>query len=127
LIAKLLWDPDADFEKLLNEFLSGYYGPAAPFVREYIDLIHDSAEKTKEEMTCYTKADAAFLTPEVLSRASAVFDRAEEVVQGDAVFLKRVQTARLPYLCDPGTRASRLPPGGKNTDSSIFQPGSPPG
>lgn len=98
LIAKLLWDPDADFEKLLTDFLNGYYGPAAPFVREYIDLIHDSAEETKAEMTCYTKADAAFLTPEVLSRASAIFDRAEEFVQGDAVFLQRVQTARLPVI-----------------------------
>ncbi|MFA6716014.1 MAG: DUF4838 domain-containing protein, partial [Victivallaceae bacterium] len=93
LIAKLLWNPNANFEKLLNQFLTGFYGPAAPFLRKYIDLIHDSAEKTNSELTCYTKVNSPFLTPEILDKADVIFDRAENAVKGNASFLKRVQIA----------------------------------
>ena len=37
LIAKLLWNPDADVNALMDDFLDGYYGPAANYIREYID------------------------------------------------------------------------------------------
>ena len=36
---KLMWDPDQDFDALMNDFLQGYYGQGAPYIRQYIDLI----------------------------------------------------------------------------------------
>lgn len=38
LITKLLWDPDIDADSVINRFIKGYYGNAAPFIREYYDL-----------------------------------------------------------------------------------------
>ena len=32
-----MWNPQLDQEKLTDEFLTGYYGAAAPAVREYMD------------------------------------------------------------------------------------------
>lgn len=98
LLAKLLWNPKADVEKLLPTFLEGYYGAAAPFIREYLDLMHDEVEKTETYLACYTSTDAEFLRPEVIARADALFDQAEKSVRNDAALLKRVQTARLPVL-----------------------------
>lgn len=37
--AQLLWNPKLDSEKLVDEFLAGYYGPAAPPIREYLYLM----------------------------------------------------------------------------------------
>lgn len=40
VIARLLWDPSRDMQKLVDEFLEGVYGPAAGAMRDYFDLLH---------------------------------------------------------------------------------------
>lgn len=39
MLAKLLWNPDADMRSVMEDFYEGYYGPAAPYVREIIDTM----------------------------------------------------------------------------------------
>jgi alpha-glucuronidase len=39
VLAKLAWDPGIDVEALIDEFLAGFYGDAAPHLRAYIDLL----------------------------------------------------------------------------------------
>ena len=39
LNAKWLWNPDLEEKPLLDRFFTGYYGAAAPFVREYFDKL----------------------------------------------------------------------------------------
>ena len=51
LMAKLLWNPKANAEHIIDEFIAAYCGKAAPMIREYldartrkgIDTIHQSA------------------------------------------------------------------------------------
>ncbi|MBQ6142394.1 MAG: DUF4838 domain-containing protein [Kiritimatiellae bacterium] len=40
LLAKLMWNPDRPVEPLIDDFLAGYYGNAAPFVRKYLKEEH---------------------------------------------------------------------------------------
>ena len=40
LLAKWMWNPEADMKTLLDEFFDGYYGAGAPFVREYFEELH---------------------------------------------------------------------------------------
>ncbi len=40
VLARLLWDPSRDVWKLVDEFLQGVYGRAAPLMRQYLDLLH---------------------------------------------------------------------------------------
>ena len=40
LLAKWMWNSDLPMEKLLDDFFAGYYGKAAPFVRDYFEAIH---------------------------------------------------------------------------------------
>lgn len=40
VIARLLWDPSQDAWKLVDEFLEGVYGHAAPFLKQYLALLH---------------------------------------------------------------------------------------
>lgn len=101
VLARLCWDPTADDKQLIREFLSGYYGPAAPFIRRYIDLVHDQAERSGVYLNIGSPPDAPFLAPEVLWQAEELFQQAARAVRTTPAVLRRVEVARLPvrYVC----------------------------
>ena len=72
VLAKLLWDPTADTGKLVNEFITGYYGAAAPMIREYFDLMHDAVAESGDELGCYSPSTARFLSRENLLKAESL-------------------------------------------------------
>ncbi len=83
LLLHLLWNPQADDQALIDEFLTGYYGPAAaPHLRSYLDLIHQSALKADLNLTCYMK-NCAWLGDEEVLTAYELFDRALAAAQGE--------------------------------------------
>lgn len=98
ILAKTLWDPDYDTDTAIREFCDAYYGDASPFIRRYLDLIHDHALSQEDlHIRIYTHPQS-YLTPEVLAQASELFDQAEAAVAGDEEVLHRVQVARLPVM-----------------------------
>ncbi|MBN1338200.1 MAG: DUF4838 domain-containing protein [Bacteroidales bacterium] len=99
LIAKLLWDPDADVETLIDDFVYAYYGSAGDFIRQYITLMHDALEYSGGNLGIYGYPNDgihSFLTPELISTYEAIFDDAESIVSNQPQYLERVQIARLP-------------------------------
>ena len=96
VLAKVLWNPQLDNDTLVAEFVQGYYGVAAPYISEYIKLIHDGALARKTYLNCFTPLSAEFLNLELLGRAEALFVKAEAAVKDDPALLQRVQVARLP-------------------------------
>lgn len=99
LMAKTLWDPSYDTDQAIDEFVAAYYGPAGPFVRDYIDLIHRTVCSNPERhVRIYSSPDSYLKDPAMLAAAEALFDRAEAAVAADPVRLHRVQVARLPIM-----------------------------
>lgn len=98
VLAKLLWDPTRDAQKLIDEFLDGYYGPAADPIRAYLKLTHDAAEASGDPLGCFSPADAKFLSPKTLSAGLKLLEKAEAVAGDDADVRHRVQVAELPLL-----------------------------
>ena len=98
ILAKTLWDPSCETETLIREFCSAYYGPAAPFIQRYIQLIHDDARNHPERHVMIYTHPKDYITPDLLARADSLFDAAERAVQSDPIRLHRVQVARLPVL-----------------------------
>jgi hypothetical protein len=99
LIAELLWNPDIKIDSVMDDFLRGYYGKAAPFVREYIDTMHDALERSGEELGIYgfpLPSKNGYLSPGKMDRYGALFDKGEEAVKRDSALLHRVRIARLP-------------------------------
>ncbi len=92
VLAKLLWNPDLDGAAMVKEFVRGYYGPAAPPIQEYIDLLHDRAEADGSYMPCFDRK-ATFLTYDLLERSEALFLEAEEAVRDRPEIRKRVELA----------------------------------
>ena len=95
LNAKLLWNPDYDENTAINEFLDGVYGPAAPSIRKYIDLIHDKVQKENLHMDIWIGPEHPLLTTELLEEANRLWDEAEAAVADTYPELDRVRAARL--------------------------------
>jgi len=99
VLTKAMWDPEADNSALINEFLDGYYGPAADSVRAYIETIHRPVRADgKMRVSCQlsVKLDQPWLAPDVLAAAEVHLRAAEEKASGDSVIAKRVRAVHLP-------------------------------
>ncbi|WP_190809879.1 DUF4838 domain-containing protein [Flagellimonas sp. S3867] len=99
ITAKLLWNPDLDFDALLTEFTTGYYHEAGPFIKQYVDLIHS---KIKEDPDFFlflygdpSEAFSSYLNPDLLEEYSKLFNQAEKAVANKPDVLERVGMARL--------------------------------
>lgn len=99
LLAKLMWDPYIDVDSVMDDFLTGYYGQAGGYIREYIDILHDEMEISGAPLQIFGKpADAmeTFLSDSLITVYRGIFYNAEQAVSGQSEFLERVKTARLP-------------------------------
>lgn len=99
LLAQLLWNPWQDPERLIDEFLAGYYGAAAPHVRELVDRLHRAAREREAWLGFYDDAEKYdFLSLRVLTAALGDVDAARRAAGGDSALVRRVEALRLPLL-----------------------------
>ena len=99
LLARLLWNPDLDFEAALDDFLGGFYGGAAPWIRRYIALLQDALLKSSAKLDIYEPPNAHaddYLSASNLALYNRLFDSALAAVAGDPILVGRVLTACLP-------------------------------
>ena len=98
LLTKLSYDPDQDVERLIEDFLEGYYGQVRPLMSAYLAEL----EALRERMTT-TLPNAnvpsfpmfTYVTPERLIRWEQAFDEMEKQTAGDTNALRHVRTARI--------------------------------
>lgn len=99
LTAKLLWNPDLDFQAEMDQFLNAYYGAAGPFIGQYIEKVHHELERDSSFfLFLYGDPSQGFeswLSADHLSQYHAWYDQAEAAVVENPALLKRVQIARL--------------------------------
>ncbi len=101
LLAKLMWNPHADDRAVMDDYLRGYYGPAAEPIREYIDLTHQALKESGETLFIWDqlkKHRKGYLSPEWVTRYKLLFDYAERLVADQPQFLQRVREARMPVM-----------------------------
>jgi hypothetical protein len=101
LIAKLMWNPDADPDIIINDFLNGYYGAAGTYLRQYIDAMSRSLLENESKLEIFgdpRDAMDSYLSVDMLKEYNQIFDKAENVVKKDSQLLRRVQEARLPLM-----------------------------
>lgn len=126
--AHLLWNPSLDENKLIDEFLNGYYGQAAPYLRSYLDMMHKASLKT-DIPPQYSSKDISFLTPEFIEDAYKDFKLAENAVKNDPVLQERVKRERIPLdyaailaaLCMKEYDLNRMPDHAGNIKDAISE------
>lgn len=117
LNGKLLWDPSLDQDKLIDEFLAGYYGDASTYVRRYIDLTTEELyKKTAPMLSCYMQDTGGWLSIEGLLKLRQIIDQAQRAVANDAVLAERIR--RIAILLD-FTLLNRFEVTRYNKDQSI--------
>ncbi len=96
MAAHLLWDPSDDENRLMDEFLSGYYGKsAAPALRKFIEVVDDGPWKTKMTVGCGHRR-VPFLTAPDKLLAARLMDEAVAAAEKDGEpFAARVRRERL--------------------------------
>ncbi len=102
VMAKLMWDPSLDVRELMQDFVWGYYGQAAPALAEYDELLRKAGEDHAETLKAPKGGirygmDDPFLSKAFLDRATAIFDRAERMAKCEEI-RRRVEEARMPIM-----------------------------
>lgn len=99
LLSKWMWDPSQPEDELIDRFLRGYYGAAAPYVREYLDaLCAVERDEAANPMRLYESAEFARVPEAFLLKATALWDKAFEAVKGDKELEYIVRMGKLPVI-----------------------------
>jgi hypothetical protein len=95
VLAKLLWNPDTDVDRHINEFTHAYYGNAAPLLRQWLEVMHAPVRDKDCHARIFNPPTACYLTPETLAAGNRLLEQAEQLAENDTIQF-RVQVARLP-------------------------------
>lgn len=95
LMARLMWNPDLPAKPIIQEFLNGVYGKAAPEIGAWLDLTEDAARTKGVDATIYDPPTAPYFTDAMLAEGDRLFDTAEANVSNEPMTLDEVQRARL--------------------------------
>ncbi|HWQ91102.1 MAG TPA: DUF4838 domain-containing protein, partial [Clostridia bacterium] len=93
LLAKLLWNPNTDLQQHTREFVTAWFGPAAPQIERYLEMLR--IQNPEVHAHIYDSPKAPYLTDDFVQHADALLKQAEEAAEDPTVRF-RVQVARLP-------------------------------
>ncbi|MBN2450749.1 MAG: DUF4838 domain-containing protein [Lentisphaeria bacterium] len=96
VLAKLLWNPQADVEALYRDFFPGYYGAAAPLVRQYFDELQALAAPPEVIVNIWNPPTVALYPEGFFERAAALWDEAEARVRDEPGLLYNVRMGAIP-------------------------------
>jgi hypothetical protein len=94
LLAKLMWNVNLNADSLMNDFLQGYYGAAAPYVKSYIETMILELQRSKKQLTLYEPASAhknGFLSPQLLDKYFTLLVEGKKAVANDTLLTLRVE------------------------------------
>ena len=93
ILAHSLWEPNGDWREWYDEFLRHYYQEAAPYIDEYLNLIH--TETYGHDVFLHMANRMEWMDYDMVVRAQHIFRRAFENISNPEV-LERLKYAYLP-------------------------------
>jgi Domain of unknown function (DUF4838) len=79
LLMRVMWEPNLNGDKLIDEFVRGYYGKAvAPLIKQYWDILIAKAKKEKIYLGCFGMNSAKWIDLAVLNQVTEVMNKAVE-------------------------------------------------
>ena len=95
LEAKLMWDPDRDAQEIINDFLEGYYGPAAPAMKKYYNVLYNKIFGEWIHFPINPQPYDEYLSSGLLAKLSGHVSEAEELAEGNPEIAYNVEAARM--------------------------------
>lgn len=81
--SRLLWNPDQDYHALIDEFCDGYYGPASPYIKQYIKILHESFQNAGDSLSVKKPITSPYLNLDFIKRADRLMAMADAVTTRD--------------------------------------------
>ena len=94
LALKLMDDPDRDRKELIDGFMEGYYGNAAPAMTTYLYDLDRCVQSEKLPMGPNHPRKYAYLNTDFFLRNSKLLDQAEKAVANSPLHLRHVKMER---------------------------------
>ena len=97
LFARLMENPNLDFDMLSRDFADGYFGPAGGKFLEYRNLLLESMQRSKPFIAMYPPGAGAYvhLDLDTVLQAQRLFDEGAEYLGSAEILLARWRHARL--------------------------------
>jgi Domain of unknown function (DUF4838)/Glycosyl hydrolase family 67 N-terminus len=95
VIAKLLWDPMLDANAIIDEWMSGVYGPAAGKMRQWFDLLHANVRDPNRHFHIYEPVSVYYLDADTLKAGDKLFDEAAWLAASNPTASRYVAKSRL--------------------------------
>ncbi len=91
--ARLLWNPNQDYKSLIDEFIEGYYGPSAPYIKQYVEALHQSLQETGERISVRQRITSKYLSLDFIQQADHLLADADAAASGN--YSRHVHEVRL--------------------------------
>jgi len=100
LLLREMWEPHLDADKLIDEFLRGYYGEAvAPLLKQYWDVLISRAENERIYLGCFRVTSDKWIDLTTLNQVTAIMNNAVEtatkVYGPDSNELRRLRKSKM--------------------------------
>lgn len=97
VLTHLLEDPEIDEKALIDDFLQRYYGNAAKYVKAYLELLRETAERNKVQVWTY-REDSRFnyIDAQTAIKGSKILEQAKAAVASQRLYESRVNWLRKP-------------------------------
>lgn len=93
VLSKLLWNPNCNLDEIIDDFIFGYYGTSASYIRQYFDLIHYKIQKDTH-LSPFASYSESYYSEELIEEAKVLFKKAKEVAEND-IILRRIELEEL--------------------------------
>ncbi|MFW6438062.1 MAG: DUF4838 domain-containing protein, partial [Armatimonadota bacterium] len=99
ILARILWDVDADAEALFDDYVTGLYGPAAEPMRRYYDRLTEQFSYGPTELLWPRTLERQgpyldMLTPQVISAPRADLREARALARNDETLTDRIRISQ---------------------------------
>ena len=92
---KLLWNSDLELDPLIREFVTYYYGEAAPLVQQYIDALMPIEDEEDVSLHLYVGLEGNHIKKDQVVEWQGWLESALDLVKDDAILKKRVEKVLL--------------------------------
>lgn len=98
VLAKLLWDPAADVDAIIDDYCRAGFGPAAPQIKRYFARIEQITSSIAADNSAAARTKdmslSLYYPPAVTSELGAILDEANVAANGDAPIKQRIAFLR---------------------------------
>ncbi len=91
IATELMMNPDQDVEKLIDVFMNGFYGPAAPVMKEWLNELRAGIRAHPKKQTILTAGNWNFITDKFAVDSYLKLKKTAEKLPGDSVYRRRVE------------------------------------